>query len=75
MPYVFQLLSLLVEQRCAFSSGGLPENSPYLALVSCLLTPPLWDRAANVRALVRLLSALTVAANQQLIRDNRLVIQ
>lgn len=73
MPYVFQLLSLLVEQRSISGMGGLTEGGPYLSLVGCLLAPPLWDRPANVKALVRLLCALTSAAHHHLIRDNRLV--
>lgn len=74
MPYVFQLLSLLVEQRTLSGTGGISEGSPYMSLVGCLLAPPLWDKPANVKALVRLLCALTSAAHQHLIRDNRLVI-
>ncbi|XP_075152341.1 chromosome segregation 1 [Haematobia irritans] len=53
MPYVFQMLSLLLEIR--EGSGPIPE--PYWALFPCLLAPPLWDRSGNVTPLIRLLCA------------------
>lgn len=49
-PYVFQMLSLLLELH---SETGVPEV--YTALYPCLLSPLLWDRPGNVRPLVRLL--------------------
>ncbi|XP_023173424.2 exportin-2 [Drosophila hydei] len=52
MPYVFQMLSVLMEVR--EGSGPIPE--PYWALFPCLLAPPLWDRRGNVTPLIRLLS-------------------
>uniref|UniRef100_A0A1B6CNE8 Exportin-2 n=1 Tax=Clastoptera arizonana TaxID=38151 RepID=A0A1B6CNE8_9HEMI len=52
VPYVFQILSLLLELH---SVGTIPE--PYLALYPCLLTPILWERTGNVHPLVRLLRA------------------
>uniref|UniRef100_A0A1A9VIB6 Exportin-2 n=1 Tax=Glossina austeni TaxID=7395 RepID=A0A1A9VIB6_GLOAU len=53
MPYVFQMLSLLLEIR--ENSGSISE--PYWALFPCLLAPPLWDRSGNVTPLIRLISA------------------
>lgn len=74
MPYVFQMLSLLLEQRLVTANGAAGDvGGPYVGLVGCLLAPPLWDKPANVRPLVRLLCALTAAAHPQLQRDNRLV--
>lgn len=50
-PYVFQVLSLLVELR------PIPLPGAYLAIFPALLAPMLWERPANVPALVRLLQA------------------
>lgn len=50
-PYVFQVLSQLVEGRPA------PLPPTYLALFPPLLAPLLWERPGNVPALVRLLQA------------------
>ncbi|XP_054273914.1 exportin-2 [Macrosteles quadrilineatus] len=52
VPYVFQILSLLLELH---GQGQIPE--PYLALYPCLLAPMLWERMGNVHPLVRLLRA------------------
>ena len=49
LPYVFQILSLLLEVH----SGTIP--GPYMELFQFLLIPALWESPANVRALVRLL--------------------
>eukprot|EP00897_Mesotaenium_endlicherianum_P004221 jgi/Mesen1/3827/ME000207S02837 len=51
-PYVFQILALLIEMR----PSNLPES--YMAIFPVLVTPLLWERAANVPALVRLLQIL-----------------
>ena len=51
-PYVFQLLSQLIETH---PSGSLP--SAYVGIFPALLVPALWDRQANVTPLVRLLEA------------------
>ncbi|BFF94387.1 exportin-2 [Drosophila madeirensis] len=53
MPYVFQMLSVLLEVR--EGSGSIPE--PYWALFPCLLSPALWDRTGNVTPLIRLICA------------------
>lgn len=52
IPYVFQLLSLLLELH---ETGTIPE--PYMVLFPCLLAPALWDRPGNIHPLVRLLRA------------------
>ncbi|XP_059485387.1 exportin-2 [Neocloeon triangulifer] len=52
VPYVFQLLSLLLELR---PPGNIPE--PYMALFPCLLMPVLYERPGNIGPLVRLLQA------------------
>lgn len=52
VPYVFQILSMLLELH---GPGQIPE--PYLALYPCLLAPVLWERTGNVHPLVRLLRA------------------
>ena len=57
-PYVFQLLAQMIETRQ--KSPGLandPLPPAYLAIFPALLAPALWDRQANVVALVRLLEA------------------
>jgi exportin-2 (importin alpha re-exporter) len=57
-PYVFQLLAQMIETRT--KSVGLrndPLPAAYLAIFPALLAPALWDRQANVVALVRLLEA------------------
>ncbi|XP_075231087.1 chromosome segregation 1 [Lycorma delicatula] len=60
LPYVFQLLSLLLELH---SEQGIPEV--YLHLYSCLLAPSLWERTGNVHPLVRLLRAYIHKASPQ----------
>lgn len=51
IPYVFQILSLLLELQ----SSQVPE--PYMALFPHLLLPVLWERPGNIPPLVRLLQA------------------
>ena len=43
LPYVFQVLSLLVEIR----QDEIPP--PYMELFPLLLTPALWERNGNIR--------------------------
>ena len=50
-PYVFQLLSQMIEMH----PGPLPPA--YMAIFPALLAPTLWERQANVTPLVRLLEA------------------
>ncbi|XP_063387881.1 exportin-2 [Cydia fagiglandana] len=71
MPYVFQMLSLLLELRGAMpvASG---DGDAYGALLPCLVAPPLWERAANVRPLVRLLCAFVTARAELILREGKL---
>lgn len=62
IPYVFQLLSLLMEMT---QTGAVPE--PYMQLFPCLVAPALWERPANCGPLVRLLCAFVTQASQQII--------
>lgn len=67
IPYVFQLLSLLMEMT---TQGSIPE--PYIQLLPCLLSPVLWERPANVGPLVRLLSAFSIQASSQIVAQDKL---
>jgi len=49
-PYVFQVLALLLERTSTVSQ-------PYLAIFAPLTAPALWERAANIPALTRLMQA------------------
>uniref|UniRef100_A0A7N8X746 Exportin-2 n=1 Tax=Mastacembelus armatus TaxID=205130 RepID=A0A7N8X746_9TELE len=51
LPYVFQVMSLLLEMY----SNSIPSS--YMALFPHLLQPVLWDRTGNIPPLVRLLQA------------------
>ncbi|XP_050356310.1 exportin-2 [Nymphalis io] len=70
MPYVFQMLSLLLELRGSGGAGSAPEL--YAALLPCLLAPPLWERPANVRPLVRLLCAFVLARDDLVLSSGKL---
>jgi len=61
-PYVFQVLSLLLEQH---GEAGIPDT--YMALYPFLLTPVLWDRPGNIPPLVRLLQAFVEKGSAQII--------
>merc|ERR1719239_57589 len=52
IPYVFQILSMLLEQH----SGTVPET--YMTMFPFLLTPLLWERPGNIPPLVRLLQSI-----------------
>lgn len=66
LPYVFQILSLLLEVR----PSPIPE--PYMVIYPLLLTPMLWERQGNVPALVRLLQALIRRAPDKIVTENKL---
>lgn len=51
LPYVFQVMSLLLE----IHSDSIPSS--YMALFPHLLQPVLWERTGNIPPLVRLLQA------------------
>ncbi|XP_041358734.1 exportin-2-like [Gigantopelta aegis] len=63
MPYVFQMLSLLIELH----SGRIPDT--YIALFPHLLAPVLWERPGNIPPLVRLLQAFIEKGSQQIEPD------
>jgi len=52
VPYVFQIMSLMLELH---STGSVPQQ--YMALFPFLLVPVLWERPANIHPLVRLIQA------------------
>ncbi|XP_074642803.1 exportin-2-like [Tubulanus polymorphus] len=59
IPYVFQIMSLLLEMHCV----GVPDV--YMTIFPFLLTPDLWERLGNIPPLVRLLQAfIEKGANQ-----------
>ncbi|KAI5639206.1 cse1 domain-containing protein [Phthorimaea operculella] len=73
MPYVFQMLSLLLELRGGMPAGAAGgDNDAYGALLPCLVAPPLWERPANVRPLVRLLCAFVACRSQLILNTNKL---
>jgi exportin-2 (importin alpha re-exporter) len=67
VPYVFQLLSMLLEMR----PPGVPDS--YMALFPCLLGPALWERPGNVSPLVRLLQAFISRGAEQIASTQKLV--
>lgn len=67
IPYVFQVLSLLLDYT---PSGSLSDA--YMQLLPCLLAPVLWERPANISPLVRLLRSLVSQAAQQIIAQDKL---
>ena len=66
LPYVFQILSLLLELH------PLPIPQPYMVIYPLLLTPGLWERTGNVPALVRLLQAFIVKAPSDVVTEDKL---
>lgn len=69
MPYVFQMLSVLLEVR--EGTGPIPE--PYWALFPCLLAPALWDRSGNVKPLIRLICAFIKQGSAQILALGKIV--
>lgn len=69
IPYVFQLLSLLLEIR---ETNNAPIPEPYWALFPCLLSPTLWDRPGNVTPLIRLVCAFVRRGSQQIASCDKL---
>ncbi len=60
LPYIFQLLSLLLEIR------PLPIPPAYMTIYPLLLMPLLWERSGNIPALVRLLQAFIERAPNEI---------
>ena len=69
LPYVFQMLSLLMEIRQTM--GSVPD--PYLALFPCLLSPILWERPGNITPLIRLLCTFVKQASPQIQEQGKLM--
>lgn len=73
LPYVFQVMSLLLE----IHSNSIPSS--YMALFPHLLQPVLWERTGNIPPLVRLLQAylekggasIAGSAADKIVRDGR----
>ena len=63
IPYVFQLLSLLLELH----TESVPDA--YMQMLPNLLLPPLWERLANIPPLVRLLQAFVEKGSGQIETD------
>lgn len=66
IPYVFQILALLLELR---PSQDVPE--PYMALFPCLLSPVLFERQANIHPLIRLLQAFISHGSHQIVAQDK----
>lgn len=66
IPYVFQVLSLLLELH----DSEVPE--PYMALFPCLLVPVLWERPGNIHPLVRLLQAYIAKGANRIVATQKL---
>lgn len=66
LPYIFQILSLLLELRPP------PVPPAYMTIYPHLLSPTLWERPGNVPALVRLLQAFIEQAPTDVVAANRL---
>lgn len=68
VPYVFQILSLMLEMR-----AGQPEvPEAYMMLFPHLLAPVLWERPANIHPLVRLLQAYIQVGSRQVVASAKL---
>ncbi len=66
VPYVFQILSLLLEVH---TSGSIPQ--PYMELFQFLLIPILWERPGNVKPLVRLIQAYIRLGAAQIVQMSK----
>ncbi|XP_034952194.1 exportin-2 [Chelonus insularis] len=66
MPYVFQILALLLELR---TGTEVPES--YMALFPCLLSPVLFERQGNIHPLNRLLQAVVTLGSHQIIAQDK----
>ncbi|XP_076462956.1 exportin-2-like [Babylonia areolata] len=60
IPYVFQILSLLMEVH----TSKVPDT--YMALFPHLLAPVLWERPGNIPPLVRLIQAFIMQGSTQI---------
>ncbi|XP_001606668.1 exportin-2 [Nasonia vitripennis] len=67
IPYVFQILALLLELQTA---NDVPES--YMALFPCLLAPVLFERQGNIHPLNRLLQAFVSHGAHQIIAQEKI---
>ncbi|XP_017788681.1 PREDICTED: exportin-2 [Habropoda laboriosa] len=67
LPYVFQILALLLELR---TTQDIPEA--YLALFPCLLSSVLFERQANIHPLNRLLRAFISHSAHHIIAQDKI---
>jgi len=67
-PYVFQIISLMLE------SSSVALTPPYLELLQGLTSPTLWEKQGNIPALVRLLQAYLHKGGQQIVSNHLLPI-
>lgn len=67
IPYVFQLLALLLE-----SNPPAPLPQRYKDLITPLLNPTLWESRGNVPALVRLLQAIMARGADHFVQNNQI---
>lgn len=67
MPYIFQILAQLLESS---PSDSISDN--YTALLTPLLSPPLWETRGNVPACARLLSAVIPRASKTILAENQI---
>lgn len=67
IPYVFQILALLLELRI---EANVPE--PYMALFPCLLAPVLFEYQGNIHPLIRLLQAFISKGAHQIIAQDKI---
>ncbi|XP_003739003.1 exportin-2 [Galendromus occidentalis] len=66
IPYVFQLLSMMLEFH------NCPAPPPYMAMFPCLLVPTLWERQGNIQPLVRLIQAFIERSSEQIVAAEKL---
>lgn len=66
IPYVFQILALLLELQ---TNQNIPET--YMALFPCLLSPVLFERQANIHPLNRLLQAFISHGSHQIAAQDK----
>lgn len=67
LPYILQLLSLLIEYN---PSNEIPQD--YINLLTYIIQPALWEKTCNIRPLIRLLKAFIRKSPQQIIDSGRL---
>ncbi|RVD83340.1 uncharacterized protein DFL_007732 [Arthrobotrys flagrans] len=68
LPYVFQLLGLLLECN---PNTPLPEL--YQRLIDPILAVTLWETRGNIPALVRLLNAICARESQHILKNQKIV--